>query len=90
YYYTLANNVVSDDDKIDESTLLQMFEDLRNTNLAPFCWFKISLGMDSLKIHPFWKIAIQYDTLQIVLENYNKYIQMLIEQKEKEDKYRIY
>jgi len=90
YYYTLANNVVSDDDKIDESTLLQMFEDLRNTNLAPFCWFKISLGMESLKIHPFWKIAIQYDTLQIVLENYNKYIQMLIEQKEKEDKYRIY
>ncbi|MHA1672311.1 MAG: hypothetical protein ACTSYI_01660 [Promethearchaeota archaeon] len=90
YYYALTDSFVSEVCTVDEDTMMQMFEDLNTTNMAPFCWFKISLGMESLKTHPFWKAAYQYDTLRVVLENYNKYIQMLIEQKHKEDEYRIY
>lgn len=90
YFYTLTDNAISAELAIDENTLEQLYEDLNNSTIAPLCWFKITLGTQSLRAHPFWNNASQYDTLQVVLENYKKYLNTLIEQKYKEDQYRIY
>ncbi|MHA1745810.1 MAG: hypothetical protein ACTSWW_07410, partial [Promethearchaeota archaeon] len=76
--------------KIDHETLSALFEACENTNLAPLCWFKITLGMKTLRNHPYWKQAIQYDTLRIVLENYQRYTKELIRIKKSETPYRIY
>ncbi|MCF2141977.1 MAG: hypothetical protein K9W44_18150 [Candidatus Lokiarchaeota archaeon] len=90
YFYTLTNNIKEENKKVDQTTLKQLFEDLNKSEIALLCWFKINLGLSSLKNHPYWKGAMNYDSLQYVLENYKKYMKTLIEQKKKEDQYRIY
>jgi len=67
-----------------------MYQKLLKTNMAPLCWFKITLGLESLKKHTFWKQASQFSTLGIILQNYKKYLKGLTIIKEKEKKYRIY
>jgi len=90
YFYTLADNILENSGEIDQKTLSTLFEDVQSSDISPFCWFKISLGLSSLKNHPYWKGAMIYDSLQIVLEKYQKYMKALIVQKSKEDQYRIY
>ena len=89
-FYIIANSLEDKNPKLDTDTLNEMFETLSRTNMAPLCWFKISLGSETLQSHPYWKGASQYDTLRIVLDNYNKYITELIKIKAKEEPYRIY
>ena len=95
-FYILANNYspkhseMTESSKIDHETLSALFEACENTNLAPLCWFKITLGMKTLRNHPYWKQAIQYDTLRIILENYQRYTQELVRIKKTENEYRIY
>ncbi|UYP47442.1 hypothetical protein NEF87_003727 [Candidatus Lokiarchaeum ossiferum] len=89
-FYILSNSFEDYGTKFDSETLNEMFETLSQTNMAPLCWFKINLGEDTLHTHPYWKDAVQYDTLRIVLENYKKYMDELIKIKEKEEPYRIY
>ena len=67
-----------------------MYQKLLKTDMAPLCWFKITLGLESLKKHAFWKQASQYNNLFKKLQNYKKYIKRLTIIKEKEKKYRIY
>ncbi|MCK5347314.1 MAG: hypothetical protein KAR20_28085, partial [Candidatus Heimdallarchaeota archaeon] len=95
-FYILASNYDTrkgealDSPKIDQNTLTELMEACENTNLAPLCWFKITLGMKTLQNHPYWKRAIQYDTLRIILENYQRYTQELVRIKKTETQYRIY
>jgi len=92
YFYILTNNISEgpEEQNIDKDTLNKLFSDLENTNIIPICWFKITLGLESLQIHPYWNGAYQYDTLRRVIDNYNKYIDNLVKIYEKEKKYRLY
>ncbi len=90
HFYILSSNFQNSSHGIDFDTLNRLFMDLKNSTLAPLCWFKISLGESTLKQHPFWKGAFQYDTLQIVLSKYESYIDELIRIKKSENQYRIY
>ncbi len=90
YFFILNNNFKGDSDKINEETLEIMYQKLLKTDMAPLCWFKITLGLESLKKHAFWKQASQFSNLCIILQNYKKYIKRLTIIKEKEKKYRIY
>lgn len=90
YFYTLTDNIQENPGKIDNNTLNKLFEDVKHKDISLFCWFKINLGLSSLKVHPFWQGAMIYDSFQIVLERYKRYMEALIRQKHKEDQYRIY
>ncbi len=90
YFFILNNDFKENSKKINEETLEIMYQKLLKTDMAPLCWFKITLGLESLKKHAFWKSASQYSTLAIILQNYKKYLKTLTEIKEKEMKYRIY
>ncbi len=90
YFFILNNNFKGNSDKINEKTLEIMYQKLLKTNMAPLCWFKITLGLESLKKHTFWKQASQFSTLGMILQNYKKYLKGLTIIKEKEKKYRIY
>ena len=90
YFFILNNNFKRNSDKINEETLEIMYQKLLNTDMAPLCWFKITLGLESLKKHAFWKQASQFSSLGIILQNYKKYLKALTIIKEKELKYRIY
>jgi hypothetical protein len=91
HFYILTNNFEpSFTNSIDPGTLIQMFENINSTDMVPLCWFKITLGFDALKMHPFWKTASQYTNLMIVLDNYRRYMNGLVISKQKESQYRIY
>ncbi len=94
YFYILTDNIDQTDEdfenEIDEENLEKMFQDIKETNIAPLCWFKITLGKDSLSIHPFWNDAYQYSTLRRVIDNYNNFTQNLVRIYKKEKKYRFY
>ncbi|MHA1720073.1 MAG: hypothetical protein ACTSWX_03550 [Promethearchaeota archaeon] len=90
YFFILNNDFEKKTNEINEKTLEIMYQKLLNTDLAPLCWFKITLGLESLKKHTFWREASQYSTLGIILQNYKKYLKGLTIIKEKEKKYRIY
>ncbi len=90
YFYILSNNFHQQNSSIDINNLELMYESLRTSNIAPLCWFKISLGLKTLQNHPYWGSAYQYDTMRIVLDNYQKYMKELIKIKKKEEPYRIY
>lgn len=89
-FYILHSNFTKLENNFDNNTLSKLFDDLEHSDIMPLCWFKLSLGVSTLKQHPFWKGAFQYDTLQIVLSNYSKYVEELIRIKQTEDDYRIY
>ena len=90
YFFILNNDFKGNSNKINEETLEIMYQKLLKTDMAPLCWFKITLGLESLKKHAFWKQASQFSTLGIILQNYKKYLKGLTIIKEKEKKYRIY
>lgn len=90
YFFILNNNFKGNSEKINEETLELMYRKLLKTDMAPLCWFKITLGLESLKKHAFWKQASQFSNLGIILQNYGKYLKGLTIIKEKEEKYRIY
>jgi hypothetical protein len=90
YLFILANNFEDNWKKLDEDTLELLFENLKSSKMAPLCWFKISLGLESLTLHPYWKSAKQYTSLLRVMDNYKKYVDELIAIKAKEDQYKIY
>ena len=90
YFFILNNNFKGNSDKINEETLEIMYQKLLKTDMAPLCWFKITLGLESLKKHAFWKQASQFSNLGIIFQNYKKYLKGLTIIKENESKYRIY
>ncbi|QEE15481.1 hypothetical protein DSAG12_01307 [Promethearchaeum syntrophicum] len=90
YFFILNNNFKKNSNVIDEEALEIMYHKLLKSDMAPLCWFKITLGLESLKKHAFWKQASQFSTLGIILQNYKKYLMGLTIIKEKEKKYRIY
>jgi hypothetical protein len=90
YFYILTSNFDGGTSFVDFTNLQNMYQKLENTDMAPLCWFKISLGLDTLKLHPFWRDASQYTSLLLVLDNYRKYIADLLQIKQKEDRYRVY
>jgi hypothetical protein len=89
-FYILSSDIKSDNVGLDYTTLHALYKRLDETDMAPLCWFKINLGIETLSLHPFWKGAFQYDNLRIVLSNYQKYIENLIRIQKKEDIFRIY
>ena len=79
YFYILTNNFISEKAAFDQTTFETMMENIGMTNQVPLSWFKISLGLDSLKLHPYWKSASQYGSLLRVIDNYNRFFDKLIE-----------
>ncbi len=64
YFYILSNNLTSNMEsqpieEVDKDLLLDLYKDVEEKNIAPLCWFKITLGFESLAIHQFWQGAYQ-------------------------------
>jgi hypothetical protein len=90
-FFILSNNFgTKRDATTDTGTLLQMFQQIQESDMVPLCWFKITLGLDALKMHPLWKNASQYTNLLFVLDNYRRYMENLVSHKQIESKYRIW
>ncbi|MHA1583979.1 MAG: hypothetical protein ACTSVU_04620 [Promethearchaeota archaeon] len=89
-FFILSGSRSRNDSSLDLDTFRLLFDKLEHTTMAPLCWFKIDLGINALKKHPYWEGAKHYDSLQLILEKYQNYLKELIRIKEKEDQYRIY
>jgi len=91
YFYILTNTFSKGfTNIIDKTTLGLMFENITQTDLAPFGFFKINLGLDILKQHNYWGIAQKYTSLMYNIDNYKNYLGDLLSIKKKEDQFRIY
>jgi len=65
-----------------------MYELIETTKLTPVSWCQIGFGFPAFQNVPLWYDVKDGSIMEIVKENYEKYIQGLLATKEREDKLR--
>ncbi|MHA1820247.1 MAG: hypothetical protein ACTSVC_07230, partial [Promethearchaeota archaeon] len=74
--------------KIDYKTLDKMLSLIERADITPVSWFRMQFGLDSLNTIPLWKNVKNDPEVLETLNEYNKFVEKLIETKKKEDKLR--
>ncbi len=89
YFFILSNNFKEDPNyPIDHETLSNMYELIETTKLVPVSWCQFAFGFQGFQNVPLWFDVKDGSIMEIVKENYEKYIQGILDTKEREDKLR--
>ncbi len=89
YFFILSDNF--DDSanySIDNENLLKMYELIDTTKLTPVSWCKFAFGFQAFQNVPLWFEVKDGSIMEIVKENYDKYIKGFIDTKQREDELR--
>jgi len=97
YFFILSDNFdnLSSDNpnySIDYENLSKMYELIEtskeSTKLTPVSWCQIGFGIQAFQNVPLWYDVKDGSIMEIVKENYNKYIKGILDTKEREDELR--
>jgi hypothetical protein len=90
YFFILADNFSNLDNppeklEIDHETLDKMYELISKSNLSPVSWWKLKFGFNGLDMLFVWEDIKDGVIVNMVKENYQKYLDKSMETKHKED-----
>ena len=89
YFFILSDNFKENSNySIDYENLSKMYELIETTKLTPVSWCQFAFGFPAFQNVPLWYDVKDGSIMEIVKENYEKYIQGIIATKEREDKLR--
>ena len=93
YFFILSdnfNNLSTDNPNysIDYENLSKMYELIETTKLTPVSWCQFAFGFQAFQNVPLWYDVKDGSIMEIVKENYNKYIKSFLDTKEREDELR--
>ncbi|QEE15482.1 hypothetical protein DSAG12_01308 [Promethearchaeum syntrophicum] len=98
YFFILTTNfdnlsTENPNNSIDYENLSKMYELIEaskdTTKLTPVSWCQIGFGFQAFQNVPLWFDVKDGSIMEIVKENYNKYIKGILNTKEREDELRI-
>ncbi len=94
YFFILSdnfNNLSTENPSysMDYDNLLKMYELIETSKLTPVSWCQFSFGFKAFKNVPLWFDVKDGSIMEIVKENYNKYIQGFLNTKKREDDLRV-
>ena len=90
YFYIISGSLTSGQLYGNIDILHALFEACENTEMAPVSWFKISMGLDTIKKNKLWPKIELDEQLQKAKLHYENYTQKLIKIKKKEEEHRLY
>ena len=90
YFFILSDNfdnlsTENPNYSIDYENLSKMYELIETTNLTPVSWCQFAFGFPAFQNVPLWYDVKDGSIMEIVKENYEKYIQGILATKERED-----
>jgi len=90
YFFILSDNfgnlsTENPNYSIDYENLSKMYELIETTKLTPVSWCQFAFGFPAFQNVPLWYDVKDGSIIKLVKENYEKYIQTILETKKRED-----